>query len=81
MLLLALMAIWYVAVVPMNVQETLTRAERAEIAVTPATAVERRDTGTWALVFGNLGALGESWSLDRPRLPAPHPSALKSERK
>ena len=70
--LLALMAIWYVAVVPMNVQETLTRAERAEIAVTPATAVERRDTGTWPLVFGNLGALGESWSLDRPRLPAPH---------
>ena len=70
--ILGLIALWYVAVVPMNVQETLTRAERAGVAVTPATAVDRRDAGNWALVLGNTHALGESWSLDRPRLPAPH---------
>lgn len=69
---LALVALWYVAVVPMNVQETLTRAERAGVAVTPDSAIARRDTGNWALVAGNTHALGESWSLDRPRLPAPH---------
>ncbi|MEQ5871330.1 ABC transporter permease [Sagittula sp. NFXS13] len=70
--LLALFALWYIAVVPMNVQDTLTRAERAGVTVTPPSAVERRDTGALALVFGNTHALGESWSLDRPRLPAPH---------
>ena len=70
--ILGLVALWYVAVVPMNVQETLTRAERAGVAVTPASAVERRDAGSWALVARNTHALAESWSLDRPRLPAPH---------
>ena len=69
---LALIGLWYLAVVPMNVQEVLTRAERAGVTVQPESAVARRDMGTWALVAGNPHALGESWSLDRPRLPAPH---------
>ncbi len=71
-MILALLAIWYIAVVPMNVQDTLTRAERAEAQVSPPTAVARRDMSNWALVVRNPGLLGESWSLDRPRLPAPH---------
>lgn len=69
---LALLAIWYVAVVPMNVKEVLTQAERADVQVSPPSAVERRDMSNWALVFRNTHALGESWSLDRPKLPAPH---------
>ncbi len=69
---LALIGLWYLAVVPMNVQEVLTRAERAGVTVQPESAVARRDMGTWSLVAGNPHALGESWSLDRPRLPAPH---------
>ncbi|WP_425072160.1 ABC transporter permease [Sagittula sp. S175] len=68
----ALIAVWYIAVVPMNVQETLTNAERAGATVSPATAVERRDMGNLALVARNPDLLGDSWSLDRPRLPAPH---------
>ncbi len=71
-MVLAVLAIWYLAVVPMNVQDVLTRAERAGEPVSPPTAVERRDMGAWALVMRNPGLLGESWSLDRPRLPAPH---------
>ncbi len=71
-MVLAVLAIWYLAVVPMNVQDVLTRAERAGETVSPATAVERRDMGSWALVRRNPGLLGESWSLERPRLPAPH---------
>lgn len=68
----AVIALWYAAAVPMNVQEVLTRAERAGAEVSPPTAVERRDMGAWSLVAANTGLLGESWSLDRPRLPAPH---------
>jgi len=75
--LMALLVIWYGAVVPMNVQETLTRAERAGAEVSPPTAVERRDMGNWALVVRNTTLLGESWSLDRPRLPAPHQVAVE----
>ncbi|MEY8828266.1 ABC transporter permease [Sedimentitalea sp. XS_ASV28] len=71
-MVLAVLAIWYLAVVPMNVQDVLTRAERAGESVSPPTAVERRDMGAWTLVMRNPGLLGESWSLDRPRLPAPH---------
>jgi NitT/TauT family transport system permease protein len=67
----ALVALWFAAVVPMNVQETLTQAERAGAEVDPPSAVERRDMGNWALVLRNPGLLGESWNLDRPRLPSP----------
>lgn len=68
----AIVAFWYAAVVPMNVKEVLTQVERAGATVTPPTAVERRDAGRWALVFSNLEHLGPSWSMDRARLPAPH---------
>lgn len=71
-MVLALLAIWYVAVVPMNVKEVLTAAERAGVEVSPPSAVDRRDMGNWALVFRNTHALGNSWSSDRPKLPAPH---------
>ncbi|MBP0483921.1 ABC transporter permease [Sagittula salina] len=70
--LAALIALWYAAVVPMNVQETLTQAQRAGAVVTPTEATARRDTSNLVLVASNLDHLGESWSLDRPRLPAPH---------
>ncbi|WP_375257493.1 ABC transporter permease [Citreimonas sp.] len=71
-MVIALIAIWYVAAVPMNVKEVLTQAERAGVVVSPDSAVARRDKSSLALVARNPGALGESWSLDRPRLPAPH---------
>ncbi|SMX49081.1 ABC transporter permease [Maliponia aquimaris] len=70
--ILALIALWYVAVVPMNVKEVLTQAERAGAEISPPSAVERRDMGHWALVLRNPGALGDSWSLERAKLPAPH---------
>ncbi|MEO9779546.1 MAG: ABC transporter permease [Sedimentitalea sp.] len=76
-MVLVVLGIWYLAVIPMNVQDVLTRAERAGATVSPETAVERRDMGSWALVAQNTGLLGESWSLDRPRLPAPHQVAAE----
>ncbi|SHI82596.1 ABC transporter permease [Wenxinia saemankumensis] len=75
--LLALLALWYAAVPVMNVQETLTRAERAGAVIEPASAVERRDMASIGLALRNAGQLGEAWSLERPRLPAPHQIAAE----
>ncbi len=67
-----LLAIWYVAVVPMNIKEVLTQAEREGAVIVPPSAAERRDAGRWGLVFANLDLIGPSWSTERARLPAPH---------
>ncbi|MEY1557210.1 ABC transporter permease [Yoonia sp. R2331] len=70
--LLAILALWYAAAIPMNVKEVLTQAERDGAVIEPASAAERRDAGRWGLVFANLEHLGASWSSERSRLPAPH---------
>ncbi len=69
---LAIIALWYFACIPMNVQETLTNIERAGGVVTPETAKDRAEIGRWSLVLQNLDALGGSWSVERARLPSPH---------
>ena len=71
-MVLALIVVWYGAAVPMNVKEVLTAAERAGAEIDPPAAAERRDMSNWALVLRNTDHLGGSWSIDRPRLPAPH---------
>jgi NitT/TauT family transport system permease protein len=71
-MVLALVVVWYGAAVPMNVKEVLTAAERAGAEIDPPAAAERRDMSNWALVLRNTDHLGGSWSIDRPRLPAPH---------
>lgn len=69
--ILALLALWFVACIPMNVRDTLTEAQRDGLVVTPEAATDRMEAGTWALVLANPGALGGSWSVERPRLPSP----------
>lgn len=69
---IALLAVWYIACIPMNVKEVLTTAERAGVPIDPPSAAERRDMGHLALVMRNTDALGGSWSQDRARLPSPH---------
>ena len=71
-MVVALVALWYAAAVPMNIKEVLTQAERDGVAVQPAGAAERRDMGNMALVLKNTGLIGASWSTQRPVLPAPH---------
>lgn len=69
----ALIALWYAACIPMNAQNSLMLAERAGIAVTPATAQERRALSGLALAFATPGeATARAFAQDRPRLPAPH---------
>ncbi|SEG31073.1 NitT/TauT family transport system permease protein [Thalassococcus halodurans] len=69
---IALLAVWYIACIPMNVKEVLTTAERAGVTIDPPSAAERRDMGHLALVLRNTDALSGSWSQDRARLPSPH---------
>lgn len=76
--LAALIALWYLACIPMNARDSLLLAERAGIAVTPATAAERRDIGGLRLALANPGAAtARAFAQDRPRLPAPHQIAVE----
>ena len=76
--IVALVALWYAACVPMNAAASLTEAERAGVAVRPAAAAERRDVGGLRLALLNPGpALAGAFSQDRPRLPAPHQVAAE----
>ncbi|MGV6847503.1 MAG: ABC transporter permease [Marinibacterium sp.] len=70
--LAAIIAVWYVACMPMNIHSAVTRAERAGGPVQPAEAAVRRDMSGWALVLRNPGAIQGVWGQERPRLPAPH---------
>ena len=69
---LALLALWYVAAIPMNIREVVTQAERGGAEVWGGTAAERQDRSAWALAARNAGLAPQGWSQERPRLPAPH---------
>ncbi|WP_417816765.1 ABC transporter permease [Tritonibacter scottomollicae] len=68
----AIVGLWYIACVPMNIKGVLDAAERAGEQVEPATARERREASALGLVVQNSFAIDRVWSVDRPRLPAPH---------
>ena len=72
-----IIGLWYLACVPMNIKGVLDAAERAGAVVEPATPKARRDLGAMGLVVNNSFAIGEVWSVDRPRLPAPHQVAIE----
>ena len=74
---LAIIGLWYLAAIPMNIKETLTEAERAGATITGGTAAERRDAGNVALTLRNLDLASGGWALERPRLPAPHQVAVE----
>jgi NitT/TauT family transport system permease protein len=69
---LAILAFWYVAAIPMNIREVVTQAERDGVAVWGGTATERQERSAWALVLNNREVALGGWSQERPRLPAPH---------
>ena len=69
--LMALTALWYAAVAPMNIRSALDQADRAGVAVVPAGAVDRRGTSVWRLMIDNPAQIAAGYALDRPRLPTP----------
>jgi NitT/TauT family transport system permease protein len=73
----AIVAFWYAACVPMNIHTALTDAERAGVVVTPEGAAARRDMGAIGLALGNTQVWGDTFAQDKPRLPAPHQVAVE----
>lgn len=68
----AIVAFWYIACIPMNIDSALNAAERAGEQVDPPTAKERMQENDIILVWDNSFAIPDTWDQDRPRLPAPH---------
>ncbi|MEL7151553.1 MAG: ABC transporter permease subunit [Pseudomonadota bacterium] len=69
--LLAIVALWYAAVAPMNIRQSLDLAERGGVVVVPEGARVRSETSVWVLMAQNPGEIGRGYALDRPRLPTP----------
>ncbi|MGR3320954.1 MAG: ABC transporter permease [Pseudooceanicola sp.] len=73
----AIVALWYLACVPMNMHFALTAAERAGAQVTPEGAAARRDMSAIGLAVANPAQWADTWVQDKPRLPAPHQVAIE----
>jgi len=69
--LAALVALWYVAVAPMNIRGALDVAERSGADVIPAESRARFETPVLRLMLDNADHIATGYSLDRPRLPTP----------
>ncbi|UMA65277.1 ABC transporter permease subunit [Roseivivax marinus] len=74
----ALLAIWYLACIPMNASNSVLQAARADVAVSPESASDRRGMSGLALAVRNPGvAVAGAFDQDRARLPAPHQVAAE----
>ena len=73
----AIVGLWYLACIPMNIASILTTAERAGAEISPPEAKARRDMGGLSLALRNPDQIGAVWSEKRPRLPAPHQVAIE----
>jgi NitT/TauT family transport system permease protein len=69
--LLAIVAIWYAAVAPMNIRVALDQAQRGGAILEPETALERQKVSVWMLMARNADHVGATYAMDRPRLPTP----------
>ena len=68
----ALVALWYLACIPMNAAQSALDAERAGAALS-STAAERRDMAGLAVALAHPAeAVAGAYRQERPRLPAPH---------
>jgi NitT/TauT family transport system permease protein len=69
--LVAIVAVWYAAVAPMNIRGALDQAQRNGVEVEPPTPLERREVGVLSLMSANSAVIPLTYRLDRPRLPTP----------
>ena len=73
----ALLAIWYLACIPMNAAQSALDAERAGAALSTDAATRRGMSGL-AVALAHPGpALAGAYAQERPRLPAPHQVAAE----
>ena len=68
----AILVIWVLAVVPMNMHLTADQAQRDGLVVAPQTPAERQGYSGLGLSVANPGLIPLTYTLDRPRLPSPH---------
>ena len=68
----AILVIWVLAVVPMNMHLTADQAQRDGLVVVPQTPLERQGYSGLGLSVANAGLIPLTYTLDRPRLPSPH---------
>jgi NitT/TauT family transport system permease protein len=68
----AILVIWVLAVVPMNMHLTADQAQRDGLVVMPQTPAERQSYSGLGLSVANAGLIPLTYTLDRPRLPSPH---------
>ncbi|MEM9578534.1 MAG: ABC transporter permease subunit [Pseudomonadota bacterium] len=66
-----LVAIWHLAVAPLNIRVALDQAERSGAAIQPKGSVERHAVPVWRLMADNASHIRAGYDLDRPRLPTP----------
>ncbi len=66
------MAIWVIAVVPMNIHLTADQAQRDGVSVTPDTPIARRNVSGISLVVQNPHLIPLTYMNTRPNLPSPH---------
>jgi len=66
-----IVAIWQLAVAPMNIRTALDMAERGGAVVEPEGGRARLEVSSWRLMIDNPEHVAAGYSLDRPRLPTP----------
>jgi len=75
--ILAVLLIWVVAVVPMNIHLTADQAQRDGLVVTPDTAIARQEFSGIGLAIKNPRLIPLTYVGKRPNLPSPHQIATE----
>jgi NitT/TauT family transport system permease protein len=73
----AVLLIWVIAVVPMNMHLTADQAQRDGLVVTPDTPVARQDVSGAGLALKNPHLIALTYVGKRPNLPSPHQIAAE----
>ena len=68
----AVLLIWVIAVVPMNMHLTADQAQREGIVVSPDTPIARQTLSGFSLTMENPHLIGLTFVGKRPNLPSPH---------
>ena len=76
-IIMAILLIWVLAVIPMNMHLTADQAQRDGLVVAPETPAARQDYSGFGLALRNPSLLGLTYVQDRPRLPSPHQIAVE----
>lgn len=68
----AILGIWLLAVVPMNMHLVADQAQRSGVVVQPETPRERQALSGLGLAVRNVSIIPQTYTFKRPRLPSPH---------